>query len=245
MNLQENINRIKQVMGIITENEMDRILDKISVSGMDSLTHKEKSYLKNPKEEEEAINEDDYRYYIMIEPKYHKLYTKMIKNILNDNSISSIVTYEHSFPYFYFQVLVEHEFQVDKVTNILTEKGFTIIGSGEVTKERTDKVKNMINTTRNEGDMVLMPNHEHNLTRDQEIERINKYVHSMGIDSFSLLAGTDGTFIIRFSRFNPMKSLTDKTGSSNQFTQKLDNSLSKMDELISVLEKNGYDVSKF
>jgi hypothetical protein len=49
MNLQENIQRIKQMMGIICENDelTNRILDKINQFGMESLSKAEKQYLDN------------------------------------------------------------------------------------------------------------------------------------------------------------------------------------------------------
>jgi len=49
MNLNENINRIKEMMGLITENDelTNRILDKINQFGMDSLSKAEKQFLDN------------------------------------------------------------------------------------------------------------------------------------------------------------------------------------------------------
>ncbi len=49
MNLNENINRIKQMMGLITENDelTNRILDKINQFGIESLSKAEKQYLDN------------------------------------------------------------------------------------------------------------------------------------------------------------------------------------------------------
>jgi hypothetical protein len=49
MKLQEQISRIQSMMGVITENEdlINRILDKITDEGYDSLTKSEKQYLDN------------------------------------------------------------------------------------------------------------------------------------------------------------------------------------------------------
>jgi len=49
MNLQEQISRIKSMMGVINENDelTNRILDKINQFGMESLTKSEKQYLYN------------------------------------------------------------------------------------------------------------------------------------------------------------------------------------------------------
>jgi len=49
MNLNENINRIKEMMGLITENDelTNHILDKINQFGMDSLSKAEKQFLDN------------------------------------------------------------------------------------------------------------------------------------------------------------------------------------------------------
>jgi hypothetical protein len=46
MNLNENINRIKEMMGLITENDelTNRILDKINQFGMESLSKAEKQF---------------------------------------------------------------------------------------------------------------------------------------------------------------------------------------------------------
>ena len=49
MNLNENIHRIKQMMGIINENDelTNRILDKINTYGIDSLSSAERKFLDN------------------------------------------------------------------------------------------------------------------------------------------------------------------------------------------------------
>jgi len=49
MNLNENISRIKEMMGLITENDelTNRILDKINQFGIESLSKAEKQYLDN------------------------------------------------------------------------------------------------------------------------------------------------------------------------------------------------------
>lgn len=49
MNLQENIQRIREMMGVINENDYttNKILDKIGQYGIDSLTRAERTYLDN------------------------------------------------------------------------------------------------------------------------------------------------------------------------------------------------------
>ena len=59
MNLQEQINRIHKMMGIIKESEsnhfVDRILDKVKIYGKDKLTQYDKDFMKNP--DDEKLNE--------------------------------------------------------------------------------------------------------------------------------------------------------------------------------------------
>jgi len=58
--------KIKKLMGIILENEeLDRLLDKISELGMESLSNEEKKYLyslNNPDEEKEEFNFEEDKY---------------------------------------------------------------------------------------------------------------------------------------------------------------------------------------
>jgi len=61
MNLQEQTNRIKQMMGVLNENNdlTNKILDKISQYGIESLTKAEKQYLNNKSQD---IEEDEWFY---------------------------------------------------------------------------------------------------------------------------------------------------------------------------------------
>jgi hypothetical protein len=54
MNLQEQINRMKSIMGVINEDKqhIDKILDKIIKYGMDSLSDMDREYLGNPSSQE-------------------------------------------------------------------------------------------------------------------------------------------------------------------------------------------------
>jgi hypothetical protein len=54
MNLQEQINRIQLMMGVINEDKqyIDKILDKIIKYGMDSLSDMDREYLGNPSSQE-------------------------------------------------------------------------------------------------------------------------------------------------------------------------------------------------
>jgi len=54
MNLQEQINRIQEMMGVINEDKqhIDKILDKIIKYGMDSLSDMDREYLGNPSNQE-------------------------------------------------------------------------------------------------------------------------------------------------------------------------------------------------
>jgi hypothetical protein len=69
MNLQEHISRIQSMMGVITENEdlINRILDKITDEGYDSLTKSEKQYLDN---KSKGVNDDDLEDIINIDSGY-------------------------------------------------------------------------------------------------------------------------------------------------------------------------------
>jgi len=69
MKLQEQISRIQSMMGVITENEdlINRILDKITDEGYDSLTKSEKQYLDN---KSKGVNDDDLEDIINIDSGY-------------------------------------------------------------------------------------------------------------------------------------------------------------------------------
>ena len=69
MNLQEQTNRIKQMMGVISENDdrTNKILDKINKYGIVSLTNAEKQYLNNKSKD---INDDELNDIVDIDSGY-------------------------------------------------------------------------------------------------------------------------------------------------------------------------------
>jgi len=69
MNLQEQTNRIKQMMGVLNENNdlTNKILDKISQYGIESLTKAEKQYLNNKSQD---IEDDELSDIVSIDSGY-------------------------------------------------------------------------------------------------------------------------------------------------------------------------------
>ncbi len=69
MNLQEQIDRIKSMMGVISENDnlINRILDKINDVGYDNLSKSEKQYLDN---KSKGINDDELEDILYIDSGY-------------------------------------------------------------------------------------------------------------------------------------------------------------------------------
>lgn len=69
MNLQENLYRIKQMMGLINENDemTNRILDKISEVGYENLSKSEKQFLDN---KSKGVNDDELEDILNIDSGY-------------------------------------------------------------------------------------------------------------------------------------------------------------------------------
>jgi hypothetical protein len=232
MNLQENINRIKQVMGIITENEMDRILDKISVSGMDSLTPQEKRILQGKEKEREedptGLIKDQRRYQVMFyitgPLSDFQNDVKEIKHTLTMGGIDCNVDYHISFPFSYYQVYFEHEFQGNKILFLLSDNGYTPVGEPtETGKEEIELKRKVIDSlTKQNADLVLKPNHEYTLPKYAEIHRIENIIQSLNIHPYSTMVDEDGTYFVAVGVTKFM-----------------------INKLMVNLENHGYDVSRY
>jgi len=213
MNLNENINRIKQVMGINEsvlgmEDELNRILDKINSDGIDSLNNKEKVFLRTYNTDGEVEDEPvRWGYTIsLIHPKITnmELGVRLIKHILDKNNIHSEVTQEFAFPMMWFMVKIQYEFELDGAIDILSDKGFNVMGSGPVeeyddnrTREIIDKVK--VNHSK-PLDIRIQPNHGFSLDHEQESKRITKILGSIKTGGYTIVSGDNNTYNININR---------------------------------------------
>ena len=198
MNLQENINRIKQVMGLNEsvlegEDELNRLLDKIGEVGYDSLSNKEKIFLHQYSKEkpikEKPIKEKptSWNYFINVHNpkiKNFEMSVKFIKHILDRENIDYEVGYTMLGFGLMIQVKIQHEFQLEKSIEELSNKGYEIFDKGSIhdNSESTgkyfhDKIDKMKYSSK--VDISFIPIHGNELTRDQEWERIRKVLRSI------------------------------------------------------------------
>ena len=222
MNLQENIHRIKQVMGINEsvlgmEDELNRILDKINSDGIDSLNNKEKVFLQTYTTDGGVEDESTRWGYVitLTHPKITnmELGVRLIKHILDKNNIHSEVTKRFAFPMMWFEANIQYEFELEGAMDVLSDKGFTIMGSGPVEEnddnrasEILDKVK--INHSK-PLDIRIRPNHGFNLDNEQESKRIKNILGSVNTGGYTIVTGENNTYNININRKEIKDTLID------------------------------------
>lgn len=205
MNLQENINRIKQMMGLLTEDEdrLDQILDKINASGIDSLTNKEKAVLyssNNPKTPQETSTDDKFDYQIAVRnnrTENYNLVEKLIKNLLNKNGIECEV--DRDFLGFgmgfiwYVRLKEGYDNTPQRAEEILNNNGFTVLESGPCSSgscrvKTPSHIEDKLNDYKKQDGILLVPTHGNKLNPSQEIKRILKIVKKNGIKNHMINA---------------------------------------------------------
>jgi hypothetical protein len=212
MNLQENIHRIKQVMGLNesinnSEDELNRILDKIGSDGIDSLSNKEKVFLQTYNTDE-PVKDEPVRWGYAIRLTHPsitnmQLGVRLIKHILDKNNIHSEVTHEFAFPMMWFMVKIQYEFELNVAIDILSDKGFNIWTSGPVEehdKNRTKEILDRVQTNSSKSvDIRIRPNHDFKLNDEQEGKRIKDILKLVNTGGYTLVSGNN-TYGININR---------------------------------------------
>jgi hypothetical protein len=247
MNLQEEINRIKSIMGLVTEN-IDDVLDKINRGERLSQEDKNKMSAYN-KHLSFGGNENDFNYHRVselniaepnsqehidesqilvhydpeskVKPDYM---VKKIGMVLSNANIDAVVGY--SFRLFtlangYFVKV--NEYQIEKAMSVLKDKGFSLemnpmfnLNNNYDTRgNQEEKFKNFSDNP----DIIISTNSDIyqklNLSNEQFNARLTKLIQKFGINNF---------FITK----NKI-TISDK---------------SKIDELITYLNRNGYNTTR-
>lgn len=212
MNLNENIHRIKQVMGLNesinnSEDELNRILDKIGSDGIDSLSNKEKVFLQTYNTDE-PVEDEPVRWGYAINLTHPsitnmELGVRLIKHILDKNNIHSEVTHEFAFPMMWFMVKIQYEFELDGATDVLNSKGFNVMGSGPVevyddnwTQDMMDKIQTKHSKP---VDIRVRPNHDFKLNDEQENRRVQDILKSVNTGGYTLVS-SNNTYGININR---------------------------------------------
>lgn len=197
MRLQENISRIKEMMGINEdEDRLNKILDKINASGINSLNNKEKAFLYNsndPKIPQNIFTVKEYDYQINVRNNRtdnYNLVSKLIKNLLDKNGIDCEV--ERDFLGFGFgfiwQIKIKEGYDnaSQRAEEILTNNGFIVVESGPITDgdKLPPHIKDKIDDYQKISDILLLPTHGNKLYPSQEIDRIKKIIKNNGINNY-------------------------------------------------------------
>jgi hypothetical protein len=212
MNLNENIHRIKEVMGLNesinnSEDELNRILDKIGSDGIDSLSNKEKVFLQTYNTDE-PVEDEPVRWGYAINLTHPsitnmQLGVRLIKHILDKNNIHSEVTHEFAFPMMWFMVKIQYEFELDGAIDVLTNKGFNLMGSGPVEEHDENWTQDMMDKiqTRHSKpvDIRVRPNHDFKLNDEQENRRVQDILKSVNTGGYTLVS-SNNTYGININR---------------------------------------------
>lgn len=204
MNLNENIHRIKQVMGLNesinnSEDELNRILDKIGSDGFDSLSNKEKVFLQTYNTDEPA-EEEPVRWGYTVSLTHPsitnmQLGVRLIKHILNKNNIHGEVTHEFAFPMMWFMVKIQYEFELEGLIDVLTNKGFDVMGVGPIEDHNEDKTREILDKVQTNHskpvDIRIRPNHDFKLNDEQENKRIETILRSVNTGGYTLVGGNN------------------------------------------------------
>jgi len=212
MNLNENIHRIKQVMGLNesineSEDELNRILDKIGSDGIDSLSNKEKVFLQTYNTDE-PVKDEPVRWGYAINLTHPsitnmQLGVRLIKHILDKNNIHSEVTHEFAFPMMWFMVKIQYEFELDGAIDVLNSKGFNVMGSGPLEEYDDNWTQDMIDKIQTKHskpvDIRVRPNHDFKLNDEQESRRVQDILKSVNTGGYTLVS-SNNTYGININR---------------------------------------------
>lgn len=202
MNLQENIHRIREVMGL-NENEdrLNQILDKINDTGMESLSNKEKTFLYTLNKPNDTSEIEKYDYRIRVTTKragQFDLLTRLIESLLKKEDIESKVQFQllplgHGWVWNIYMKLGHTNPEDTRVFEILRINGFEITENSpmEEIPALPEMYHNKVEKYMNNATMTLTPKHGHNLTTRQEFDRIGKILELNGIKNRFVMADND------------------------------------------------------
>ena len=230
MNLQEQISRIKQVMNLNEdEDRLNQILDKINAKGMDSLNNREKTFLYSLNKTNVSQESENYDSKIVV--VYNKNYNpqmvkKIIERLFNNVGIKSEVN--HIFMGLGigigYEIRLNNYFLYeDEIHDFLTKNGFKIIEGGLINNDTEipqDVVKKVQKYTQNY-DVLVSPNHGHELTDSQEMGRIRKILNRNNITNY-FMGGDDGSIKLTLTK----------------------SSQEEKDKIYIILSNSGYDINR-
>jgi len=230
MNLQEQISRIKQVMNLNEdEDRLNQILDKINAKGMDSLNNREKTFLYSLNKTNVSQETENYDSKIVV--VYNKNYNpqmvkKIIERLFNNVGIKSEVN--HIFMGLGigigYEIRLNNYFLYeDEIHDFLTKNGFKIIEGGLINNDTEipqDVVKKVQKYTQNY-DVLVSPNHGHELTDSQEMSRIKKILNRNNITNY-FMGGDDGSIKLTLTK----------------------SSQEEKDKIYIILSNSGYDINR-
>ncbi len=230
MNLQEQISRIKQVMNLNEdEDRLNQILDKINAKGMDSLNNREKTFLYSLNKTNVSQESENYDSKIVV--VYNKNYNpqmvkKIIERLFNNVGIKSEVN--HIFMGLGigigYEIRLNNYFLYeDEIHDFLTKNGFKIIEGGLINNDTEipqDVVKKVQKYTQNY-DVLVSPNHGHELTDSQEMSRIKKILNRNNITNY-FMGGDDGSIKLTLTK----------------------SSQEEKDKIYIILSNSGYDINR-
>ena len=230
MNLQEQISRIKQVMNLNEdENRLNQILDKINAKGMDSLNNREKTFLYSLNKTNVSQETENYDSKIVV--VYNKNYNpqmvkKIIERLFNNVGIKS----EVNDIFMGLGIGIGYEIRLnnyflyeDEIHDFLTKNGFKIIEGGLINNDTEipqDVVKKVQKYTQNY-DVLVSPNHGHELTDSQEMGRIRKILNRNNITNY-FMGGDDGSIKLTLTK----------------------SSQEEKDKIYIILSNSGYDINR-
>jgi len=230
MNLQEQISRIKQVMNLNEdENRLNQILDKINAKGMDSLNNREKTFLYSLNKTNVSQESENYDSKIVV--VYNKNYNpqmvkKIIERLFNNVGIKS----EVNDIFMGLGIGIGYEIRLnnyflyeDEIHDFLTKNGFKIIEGGLINNDTEipqDVVKKVQKYTQNY-DVLVSPNHGHELTDSQEMSRIKKILNRNNITNY-FMGGDDGSIKLTLTK----------------------SSQEEKDKIYIILSNSGYDINR-
>jgi hypothetical protein len=203
MNLQEQIHRIKSMMGIIVEDDtrLNQILDKISSKGMKSLNNREKTFLYglNRKDAPQEIKTYDYKIVVTSNKNYSyemikSFIKRLLKNLGTEIDVNQVF-FGLGMGLGYEIKLNNYFLYEDEIRNNLINNGFQIIDEGPIINEKEPRKQdiNKVQKQKEDYDISLIPNNQYNLTTQQELGRIGKILTKNNIKTYFTV--TDGDTI--------------------------------------------------
>lgn len=221
----------EEISKVLNENEdrLNQILDKINAKGIKSLNSKEKTFLYSLNKTDAPQETENYDYKIVVTSNKNyspEIIKKLIERLFKNNGIKSEVN-----PQFFglgmgfgYEIKLNNYFLYeDKIHDFLINNGFKIIEEGLI-GNKTEVPQQVVSKVQKYGedyDVILSPNHGHNLTFFQETEKIKKILKQNGIGNYFMGGKKDS---IKLTLTNSTKGEKDK--------------------IYTILPNSGYDVTQ-